>query len=375
MSPFKIQCRHCREVYSLPDSWKNSLANKQLICDACERPWVPFPAPARQASAAKPLGLDLSVYRAQQSGYLSGSAGTDSPPPSPRTSTQTTQQVPMPPAFEPSLRVLAKGPGVDVRAVYSLTGRSFLIGQTGCHINLPTESIPQQAVRIRWHSDAFTFEGLGGFRPQVGTGPAAKGTIAPGQRVQMKIGSSALLFEVTATPGSPIADLDTAPESSSAVQPPPVPPSPAIPQPTRAPAPPTAPPRAPAEPDDLDGTVLDLAADGVARASRFNPLQGIEAGFVFVEGQHKGKGYRITKNPTLIGRSTGDVQIPDGRVSRKHAQLDILGPAEYSLKDLASTNGTSVNDRTISTTRIENGDVVSFGGIKLKFVTRPIRKK
>jgi hypothetical protein len=129
-----------------------------------------------------------------------------------------------------------------------------------------------------------------------------------------------------------------------------------------------------AEPEDLDGTVLDMKAGGPARVTRFNPLEGFEAGFVFLEGPHKGKGYRIIKTPTLIGRTTGEVQIPDERVSRKHAQLDILGPGEYSLKDLASTNGTAVNDRPISNTRIENGDVVSFGGIKFRFVARPIRK-
>ena len=112
-------------------------------------------------------------------------------------------------------------------------------------------------------------------------------------------------------------------------------------------------------------------ADGVARHTRLNPLEGFDIGFGCLEGPNKGKGYRITKTPTLIGRTTGDLIIPDGRVSGKHAQLDILGPGKYSLKDLSSTNGTMVNDHPISTARLENGDVVSFGGIKYRFVARP----
>ncbi|MCP4900581.1 MAG: FHA domain-containing protein [bacterium] len=136
---------------------------------------------------------------------------------------------------------------------------------------------------------------------------------------------------------------------------------------------PTAPSSAQAESDALDGTILDMMAEGVSRFTKNNPLEGLEIGFVFLEGPNKGKGYRVKKTPTLIGRTTGDVIIPDGRISRKHAQLDVLGPSQYSLKDLASTNGTVVNDRPISTTRLENGDVVSFGGTKFRFVVRTMR--
>ncbi|MCP4900765.1 MAG: FHA domain-containing protein [bacterium] len=120
---------------------------------------------------------------------------------------------------------------------------------------------------------------------------------------------------------------------------------------------------------------MDMMADGSARFTRENPLAGLEVGFIFVEGPHSGKGYRIKQTPSVIGRTAGDVIIPDGRISGKHAELEIIGPGQYSLKDLASTNGTMVNDRRISTSRIENGDVVSFGGNKFKFVARPKRRK
>lgn len=128
-----------------------------------------------------------------------------------------------------------------------------------------------------------------------------------------------------------------------------------------------------AEAEALDGTVLAMMAVGMGRFTRHNPLDGFEIGFVFLEGPNKGKGYHIRRTPTLIGRTAADLEIPDRRVSRKHAQLDILGPGQFSLKDLASTSGTLVNERPISTTRLENGDIVSFGGTKFKFVVRPMR--
>ncbi len=76
--------------------------------------------------------------------------------------------------------------------------------------------------------------------------------------------------------------------------------------------------------------------EGVGRFTKHNPIEGLEIGFAYVEGPHKGEGYRVRKTPTLIGRTTGDVIIPDGRVSGKHAQLSILGPGQYSLKDLGT---------------------------------------
>jgi pSer/pThr/pTyr-binding forkhead associated (FHA) protein len=83
----------------------------------------------------------------------------------------------------------------------------------------------------------------------------------------------------------------------------------------------------------------------------------------------------LKKSPALVGRTTGDILIADSRVSGKHAQIDILGLDQYSLKDLASTNGTTVNDRPASTTRLKDGDIVAFGGVRLQFVVRRKQRK
>ena len=80
-------------------------------------------------------------------------------------------------------------------------------------------------------------------------------------------------------------------------------------------------------------------------------------------------------HPALVGRTSGDVLIKDSRVSGKHAQIDVLGFEQYSIKDLASTNGTTVNDRPASITRLKDGDVIAFGGVRLQFVARPKKKR
>ena len=85
------------------------------------------------------------------------------------------------------------------------------------------------------------------------------------------------------------------------------------------------------------------------------------------EGATKGQAFKITKSPVVIGRKEGDMIVHDGRVSSKHAQLDVAGARIYTLKDLASTNGTTINDRPISVGHLEDGDVISFGGVKFEF--------
>lgn len=245
VSTFKIQCPSCGAVYSLPNLWKESLHNKQIMCVACKRPWVTDPETGPLRSPPEPLKVDLTAYRVRTPTAVAAPKPVSSqfsPPPAAR---QTTQQV-----------------------TYS------------------GEPIKPER---------------GAFAPPAAAAPA------------------------------PAASRE----------------------------------------DPLDGTVMDMSAEGAASLRRENPLADLDVGLVFVEGPHKGKGYRIDKTPCLVGRTGADVNIPDGKVSRKHAEIEILGPGEYSLKDLASTNGTLVNDRRVSTTRIDNGAIVSFGGIKLKFVARP----
>ena len=125
---------------------------------------------------------------------------------------------------------------------------------------------------------------------------------------------------------------------------------------------------------DGDGTVLSLKAHGF-EASRFGGvLEGMELTLTSTEGTTEGQVFRITRSPLLIGRTDGDLVIKDPRISSKHAQLDVGGPRIYTLKDLASTNGTTLNERPISVGHLKDQDIVGFGGVKFRFRARVLKR-
>ena len=290
---------------------------------------------------------------------------------------------------------MASGPETDLRAVYELGGASFLIGRQGCHVNLPRAAIPDRAIRIRVSPRGFVFEGIGGFSIPLGTVSVPSGTIEPGGAVHLSLGPYLLGLETSATPGSPIPDLEAAPKPAA--------PAPAAAPPPRLRERPTlqasgpkvdvrdllqdfaleagpggrpfeergrsAPAPAPAE-FDGDMTITDMSARGFMATRQGDPLQDLDLQLVRTEGAGAGRSFRITKTPLVIGRAEGDLIIQDRRVSGKHAQLDVTGPEMYALKDLASTNGTTINGRPISVASLKNGDVVSFGGVDFRFVAR-----
>ena len=64
-----------------------------------------------------------------------------------------------------------------------------------------------------------------------------------------------------------------------------------------------------------------------------------------------------------IGRTSGDVLIPDPQVSRRHAVVRLNGPHPV-LEDLGSTNGTFVNGEQLTAPReLQLGDEVRFGTV------------
>jgi len=91
--------------------------------------------------------------------------------------------------------------------------------------------------------------------------------------------------------------------------------------------------------------------------------------FVMRAGPTIGKVYPLEGPEITIGReSTNMVAINDVEVSRRHAAMEMRGPA-YAIKDLGSTNGTFVNGQRVTGVQVLNpGDSVSFGeGIVLSY--------
>lgn len=86
--------------------------------------------------------------------------------------------------------------------------------------------------------------------------------------------------------------------------------------------------------------------------------------FLIIDG---GKMYQLTHTVTNIGRlKDNDLVIPDGRVSRRHAQLRLSRP-RYMLFDLGSSGGTYVNGRKITQCALQPGDIISLAGVALVF--------
>jgi len=75
------------------------------------------------------------------------------------------------------------------------------------------------------------------------------------------------------------------------------------------------------------------------------------------------------KGACSLGRSVANqVAIPDERVSRRHALIQVQGENEYWLVDFGSRNGTYLNDqRIIRPTRLRHGDRIKVGHAEFAF--------
>ena len=80
---------------------------------------------------------------------------------------------------------------------------------------------------------------------------------------------------------------------------------------------------------------------------------------------HGSRRIEITKNRSLVGRSRrADVMLGDDTVSRSHSLLWFDAGGVW-VQDLASSNGTMVNNRPIhEATALRDGDVVGFGTVR-----------
>jgi pSer/pThr/pTyr-binding forkhead associated (FHA) protein len=70
----------------------------------------------------------------------------------------------------------------------------------------------------------------------------------------------------------------------------------------------------------------------------------------------------------LIGRDGADIVLEDEKVSRKHAEIGLYGPGAFTLRDLASTNGTRLNGRKVADREMLNHwDLIQLGDTSLRF--------
>ena len=85
----------------------------------------------------------------------------------------------------------------------------------------------------------------------------------------------------------------------------------------------------------------------------------------------RGESIEVHAGESVIGRDRGcEVQIDADSVSRRHAQLNVIG-REVSIDDLGSKNGTfRGQERVTESVTLADGDLVRIGSIALKFHMR-----
>ncbi len=89
-------------------------------------------------------------------------------------------------------------------------------------------------------------------------------------------------------------------------------------------------------------------------------------------GGSAGKEFLIERLDTNIGRDkSNDIVLDEPDVSRRHMQIRREND-RYEIIDQGSSNGTSINERLISSCELKDGDLIKLGGLELAFYTEAV---
>jgi len=89
---------------------------------------------------------------------------------------------------------------------------------------------------------------------------------------------------------------------------------------------------------------------------------------VVIRGTNVGQKFDLDRELTVGRDTSATICLDDGLVSRKHAKFTPEGPG-IRLFDLCSTNGTYVNDKSVSSVFLDDGDQVTIGKTIFKFIS------
>jgi len=88
---------------------------------------------------------------------------------------------------------------------------------------------------------------------------------------------------------------------------------------------------------------------------------------VVLDGMSRGKVF-ILRSRNIIGRhSECSFMLKDKGVSGKHCKIDQVGAKDFTITDLESSNGTFINNKTIITSTLNFGDIITLGNIRILF--------
>jgi len=85
------------------------------------------------------------------------------------------------------------------------------------------------------------------------------------------------------------------------------------------------------------------------------------------------KGEQLLREETLtqpvikVGKlSSSHLRLDDDSVSRMHAVIEVTGPGDISIIDLGSTKGTIVNGQKVNKAKLQHGDAIQLGDLKIE---------
>lgn len=85
-----------------------------------------------------------------------------------------------------------------------------------------------------------------------------------------------------------------------------------------------------------------------------------------IEGPGSGQNYDFDEAVILGRLPSNDIPVEDAKASREHAKIYKQG-AKYSIVDLNSSNGTTVNGMPITKQVLEHGDEIAIGLVVMQF--------
>ena len=98
--------------------------------------------------------------------------------------------------------------------------------------------------------------------------------------------------------------------------------------------------------------------------------EGANISFTALDGPNQGKRYEVESAPAILGSgATADIILPGLGVAETHARLAFADKGVI-IEDLATGRETRVNARTVKRARIQNGDIIELGEIRLLFHLR-----
>jgi two-component system, NtrC family, response regulator GlrR len=97
-----------------------------------------------------------------------------------------------------------------------------------------------------------------------------------------------------------------------------------------------------------------------------SPLPDVKAWLVVHGGPQDGLMFRLRQNAITVGADSklSDLVLKDETVSREHIRLRNEG-GQFVLTDLASLNGTLVNNQSAQSCLLMDGDVIKIGNTTL----------